>query len=355
MKREKVTIKEIAKRAGVSPATVSLVLSRKGNIKEETRNKVLAVTKELGYITSRSFYEEVLIGSKLISLIAFIDGTHPSGRFYLPLIQGVTDKLKEEGYKVTVDIVGELAQDKRELRKKYLKEFEKDQKNIAGILILSTWAIGLEEVIPFIEENKPVIFLDTKMPEINKNFVLIDHYKGAFDAVEYLIKLGHRNIAHISGTKGHPHTEARLKGYLDALKAYNIPIKDEYIIEGDFNNLDLVIANMQRVLKLKPLPTAIFGANDNITITSMNFLKSKGVSVPDDISFIGFDNTHSSSLSDPPLTTISQPLYEVGKEGASMLLNLLETKKLFTEPRILRAELIIRKSTTAPKEVKAKI
>jgi len=349
MNKKRITIRDIAEMAGVSPATVSLVLSKKGNIKEETRKKVLAVTKELGYLSTRPFYEDTLISSNLVSLIAFIDGTHPSGRFYLPLIQGVTDKIKEEGYKVTVDIVGELVRDKRSLRKNILKEFHKDT---SGILILSTWDINIEEVIPFIEENKPVVLLEARISGVNKNFVVIDHYKGAFDAVEYLIKLGHRNIAHISGTKGHPHTEARLAGYLDALKAYNIPIREDYIIEGDFNNLDLVLENMKKFLQLRPLPTAIFGANDNITITAMNFVKNRGFNVPEDISLIGFDNTHSSSLSNPPLTTVTQPLYEVGKEGASMLLNLLKTKKLFTVPKVLRAELVIRQSTTVSKEVR---
>jgi LacI family transcriptional regulator len=349
LNRRKVTIKEIAEKAGVSPATASLVLSKKGNIKEETRKRVLEIAKELGYIHLRPSYGEISSISNLVALIAFIDGTHPSGRFYLPLVQGVTDRIKKKGYKVTVDIGGDLTQDKRNLRKKYLKEFHKD---ISGILILSTWPIDFEEIIPFIGENKPVVLLDAKVPAFDKNFVIIDHYRGTFEAVEYLIKLGHRNIAHISGTKGHPHTEARLKGYLDALKAYNIPIREDYIIEGDFNNLDLVLENMQNFLHLKPIPTAIFGANDNITITSMKFIKSKGFKVPEDISFVGFDNTHSSSLSEPPLTTVSQPLYEVGIEGAEMLIELLETKKLFTEPKILRAELVIRQSATVPKGVR---
>lgn len=349
MNRKRVTIKEIAKIAGVSSATASLVLSKKGNIREETRKRVLDVAKELGYFHHWASHKEILSTSNLVALIAFIDGTHPSGRFYLPLIQGVTDRVKDRGYKVTVDIVGELSQDKKNLRRKYLEEFQKD---ISGILILSTWHLDFEEILPFIRENKPVVILDAKIPKLDKNFVIIDHYKGAFEAVEYLIKLGHRNIAHISGTKGHPHTEARLNGYLDALRSYNLPIRDDYIIEGDFNNLELVLENMRKFICLKPLPTAIFGANDNITITAMKFLKSNGYNIPEDISFVGFDNTHSSSLSEPPLTTVSQPLYEVGIEGAEMLIELLETKKLFTEPKILRAELVIRRSATVPKGVR---
>ncbi len=348
LKKRKITIKDIAEKAKVSPTTVSLVLSRKGNIKDETREKVLMAARELGYNNSRATYKETISSSNLVSLIAFIDGTHPSGRFYLPLIQGVTDIIKEKGYKVTIDIVGELSQDKRSLRKKYLKEFQVEQKDVSGILILSAWNMGFDEIIPFIGENKPVVLLETKIPELDKNFIMIDHYKGAFDAVEYLIKLGHTNIVHILGTKGHPHTDARLNGYLDALKTHNIPIRKDYIIEGDFNNLDLVLENIQNILNLKPLPTAIFGSNDNITITAMKFIKSKGFNVPKDISFIGFDNSHSSSLADPPLTTVSQPLYEVGKEGAKMILELLETKKLFTQPKILGAELIIRQSTSEP-------
>jgi len=346
LNKRKVKIKDIAERAGVSSATASLVLSRKGNIKEETRKRVLEVARELGYIRFDSLYEETLPSTNLVALVAFIDGTHPSGRFYLPLIQGVTDTIRKEGYKVTVDIGGDLPQDKRSLRKKYLKDFQKD---ISGILLLSNWPIEFEEVLPFIGENKPVIFLETGIPGFNKNSVSIDHYRGAFEAVEYLIKLGHRDIAHITGTKGHPHTEARLNGYLDALKSYNIPIKEDYIIEGDFNNLELILDRLENFLQSKPLPTAIFGANDNITITAMNFIRNKGFKIPDDISFVGFDNTHSSNLSDPPLTTVKQPLYNVGVEGAKMLIELLESKKLFTAFKTLKAELIIRDSTSVPR------
>lgn len=346
MDKKRVKIKDIAERVGVSSATVSLVLSGKGNVREETRKRILEVANNLGYSRSIPPHRENSSSINLLALIAFIDGTHPSGRFYLPLIQGVTDTIKKQGYKVTVDIGGELSQDKKNLRKKYLKEFHKD---ISGILLLSTWPIEIEEVLPLIGENKPVIFLETGIPGFNKNSVLIDHYRGAFEAVEYLIKLGHNDIAHITGTRGHPHAEARLNGYVDALKAYNIPIKEDSIIEGDFNNLDLVLDRLQKFLQSRPLPTAIFGANDNITLTAMKFIKNRGFKVPEDISFIGFDDTHSSSLSDPPLTTVKQPLYDVGVEGAKMLIELLETKKLFTAFKVLKAELIIRDSTSAPR------
>lgn len=333
MSEKKITIKDIAEKAEVSYTTASLVLSGKGRISKETQEKVIKVASELGYISNRRAQE-------YISLIAFIDGTHYTGGFYMPLIQGVIDRLRDDGYYTNLDIRGDYGPDEFVKRKEILENIPN---NSSGILILSHWSLSIEEILPFLDNKRPFIVLGGSISGFERNFITVEHYRGAFEAVEYLIKAGHRKIAHISGPKGHQHAELRLKGYIDALTKYNIPIREEYVLEGDYHKKSAVEA-MKKLLNLKPLPSAIFVANDNMALSAMQVAKDNGLKIPEDISFVGFDDIHAASLSDPPLTTVRQPLYDVGREGAGMLINLLENGNLFIEPKMLRVSLIIRKS-----------
>lgn len=333
--RNKITIKYIAEKAGVSYATASLALSGKGRISEVTRKKVLEVASSLGYKSEKK-------ALSCIPLIAFVEANSHMGGFYMSLIEGVIDRLKEANYTVLLDISGELGPDKAQERKRILKNLSN---NYEGILILSHWGITFDEVLGFLDNKKPFIVLDGSIPGFERNYITIDHYQGAFDAVEYLIKAGHRDIAHISGPKNHEHAQLRLKAYIDVLKKYNIPIREEYIVEGDYHKRSGMLA-MERLLKVRPLPSAVFVANDNMAITAMQLVKGYGYKVPDDISFIGFDDIQAAELSEPPLTTVRQSLYEVGREGANMLVELLESGNLLTEYKMLKADLVIRGSVS---------
>lgn len=331
--KSKINIKHIAEKAGVSYATASLVLSGKGRISENTRKKVLDVASCLGYAIKKSPLSN-------IPLIAFVDANSHMGGFYISLIEGVIERLREDNYAVVLDIYGECGLDKISERKKHLENF---YRNIDGALILSHWGITIDEILPFLDNNKPFIVLDGSISGFERNYVTVDHYKGAFDAVEYLIKLGHTNIAHIAGSRYHEHAQLRLKGYIDVLKKYNLPIKKEYIVEGDYHKKSGIEA-MKNLLQLKPVPTAVFVANDNMAIVAMQVAKENGYRIPEDISFVGFDDIQASELSEPPLTTVRQPLYELGREGAEMLLNLLKNGNQLIKPRILVPSFVPRNS-----------
>lgn len=331
--RKKVTIKYIAEKAGVSYATASLALSGKGRISELTRKRVLEIASNLGYTLEKKALSS-------IPLIAFVEANSHMGGFYMSLIEGVIDRLREANYTVLLDISGEFGSDKVQERKRILKDLSN---NYEGILILSHWGITFEEVLYFLDNKKPFVVLDGSIPGFERNYVTIDHYQGAFEAVEYLINAGHRDIAHISGPKNHEHAQLRLKAYIDVLKKYNIPIREEYIVEGDYHKKSGMLA-MERLLKVRPLPSAVFVANDNMAITAMQVAKDHGYKIPDDISFIGFDDIQAAELSEPPLTTVRQSLYEVGREGAEMLVELLESGNLLAEYKMLRASLVIRES-----------
>lgn len=331
--KTKVTLKHIAEKAGVSYATASLALSGKGRLSDSTRRKVLEIASELGYPIDRKSISD-------IPLIAFVDSNSHMGGFYMSLIEGVIDRLRRENYAVLLDICGEIGPSKSYERMDRIKDFCSDYN---GVLILSHWGVTVEEILPLIDHKKPFIVLDGTISGFERNYVTVDHYQGAFDAVEYLIKAGHKNIAHISGPQNHEHAQLRLKAYIDALKKYKLPIREEYIIEGDYHKRS-GIKGMEKLLSLKPLPTAVFVANDNMAITAMQVAKERGYHIPQDISFIGFDDIQAAELSEPPLTTVRQPLYDLGKEGAEMLIKLLESGNLVIEPRVLRANLIIRES-----------
>ncbi|MGC8971517.1 MAG: LacI family DNA-binding transcriptional regulator, partial [bacterium] len=323
--KTKVTVKYIAEKAGVSYATASLALSGKGRISDSTRKKILEIASELGYPIDKKSISN-------IPLIAFVDANSHMGGFYMSLIEGVIDRLREYNYAVLLDICGEFGPDRIIERKKRLEDFHQ---NYDGILILSHWGITVEEVLPLLDHKKPFIVLDGTIKGFARNYVTVDHYQGAFDAVEYLIQVGHRYIAHISGPQNHEHAQLRLNAYIDALKKYKLPVREEYIVEGDYHKKSGIQA-MEKLLNLKPLPSAIFVANDNMAITAMQVAKDKGYHIPQDISFIGFDDIQAAELSEPPLTTVRQPLYDVGKEGAEMLIELLESRNLVIEPRVLR-------------------
>lgn len=331
--KKRVTIKHIAEKAGVSYATASLSLSGKGRISESTRKKVLEVASDLGYIVERKPISN-------IPLIAFVEANSHMGGFYMSLIEGVIDRLKESNYAVLLDICGEFGPDRVSERKKIL---ENVCKKFDIVLILSHWGITLEEVLQFLDYKKPFVVLDGSISGFERNYVTVDHYQGAFDAVEYLIRAGHIDIAHISGPKNHEHAQLRLRAYIDALKKYNIPIREDYIVEGDYHKKSGIIA-MEKLLEVKPVPSAVFVANDNMAIIAMQVAKDKGYRVPEDISFIGFDDIQAAEFSEPPLTTVRQPLYEVGKEGAEMLVRLLESGNLLNEHKVLRTSLVLRNS-----------
>lgn len=334
--KTRVTLKDIAEKAGVSYATASLALSGKGRLSDSTRKRILEIASELGYPIDKKSISD-------IPLIAFVDSNSHMGGFYMSLIEGVIDRLRKDNYAVLLDICGEIGPNKSLERKIRLKNFCLDYKDYNGILILSHWGVTVEEILPLLDYKKPFIVLDGTISGFERNYVAVDHYQGAFDAVEYLIKVGHRNIAHITGPQNHEHAQLRLKAYLDVLKKYKLPVREEYIIEGDYHKRTGTYA-MEKLLNIKPPPTAVFVANDNMAITAMQVAKERGYNIPQDISFIGFDDIQAAELSEPPLTTVRQPLYDVGREGAEMLIELLESGNLVIEPRVLRANLIIRNS-----------
>ncbi len=312
-----VTIKDVARLAGVSPATVSIVLNGKGKVSEETQKKVEEAAQKLGYrpnIVARSL---VRGKTNTILLCAFIKEQEKLSAFYGELINRLLTSISAEEYYLQIVVKGEFFNghplDKREALLNIARN-----RLFEGLAILSHWPIHYSEVSDLVKENFPFVIVNQKVEGKGVSYVDIDHYGGAQKAVKYLIDKGHKRIAHLRGPREHRHAEERYRAYVDTLLDFNIPLKKEYVVEGNFRRISGREA-MEKLLQLSPLPSAVFAANDKMAIGALQVAKERGISVPQDLTIIGFDGIEAVKYTDPPLPTVEQPLGELGKVAAEIL------------------------------------
>lgn len=331
-----ITIKDVARLAGVSPATVSLVLSNKGQVAEETRRKVLEAAEKLGYRPNILARNLIKGKTNTVLLCAFIKEQSRFSAFYGELINSLLSAISSQGYYLQMVVKGEFYNghplDKREalLEIAHNRLFE-------GLVILSHWPILYPEVSDLVRECFPFVIVNQRLEEEGVSFVDIDHYGGAKEAVKYLIRRGHHLIAHIRGPKEHRHAEERYRAYVDTLLEHDVPLKKEYIVEGNFRRVSGRVA-MEALLGVHPFPTAIFAGNDKMAIGALQVAKEKGLRVPQDVTIVGFDGIEAVKYTDPPLPTVEQPLGEVGKIAATILMEQIkggEVKKVVLPCRLI--------------------
>ncbi|TYP47889.1 LacI family DNA-binding transcriptional regulator [Thermosediminibacter litoriperuensis] len=343
MARKNATIYDIAKLAKTSTATVSRVLSNSGYpVKEELRQRVLEAAKKLNYTPN-------LLGRQLKTKetrdIAVII-PNISNPFYPSIVLGVEDAAREKGYNVL------LCDSYRnpQLEIAYLNSMAKKQ--VRGIII-SSISQNQRFLKELVSRGFNIVAFDQNVT-FPCNRISFDYVKGGFLATEHLIKLGHKKIAFISAPLTRASRKGVFEGYLKALKHYKLDVNKELILindkEQEINNEIYEYENgielVKRFLKIKDMPTAIFAVNDMTAIGVIQGLKSFGVKVPDDVSVVGFDNIFISEMIEPPLTTIEQPKYEMGKLAATLLIDRLQNEgdKKYIEIN-MSPTLIIRKST----------
>jgi LacI family transcriptional regulator len=337
--------KEIAKIAGVSRSTVSRVINNYSNVPIETRKKVLEAIEKYNYVPYSS--ARILAGksNKIIGLFitdAKFDSNDNSvftSSYYSLFTSIVIDTARRFDYNVLISSVRE----------------EKDFLNIRDLFYNKTIAGGIfiggknsESNIINIIKNDCRVALVGLDPIENKNsckncfIVNADNFKGAYRATEYLIDLGHKSIAHISGFMDQLSSIDRLRGYKKALSDYRIPIIDELIVQGEFTE----ISGYEQTDKLlrKEKITAIFAGNDNMAIGCMHAIEDHKLKVPQDISVIGFDDIEIARYIKPSLTSVNLSLYEMGEIAASKLIESIEEDSILDTRFTVPVELIIRKS-----------
>jgi LacI family transcriptional regulator len=195
-----------------------------------------------------------------------------------------------------------------------------------------------------IDFGTPVVFFDRVATDIKTSKVVQDDYNGAFEAVKHLVSSGYEKIAHISGRKSLAITQKRTRGYVDALKKYKLPIREEWITQSGFSQEDGE-KDVYELLKCKDRPDAIFAVNDRKAIGAMLSLKKLNIRIGEEMGVIGFTNDPVSSIISPGLTTIAVPALEVGSKSCELLLKHISKKHFEPEELILPGKLIVREST----------
>lgn len=333
---KKLTIKDIAKMAGVSIATVSMILNNKDeSISSSTRERVLKIIEENNYISNKMARSLVTRQTKTIGLV-IPDITNP---FFPELARGAEDKANEAGY----NIIFCNTDDDLHKEEKYLNMLA--EKMVDGIIFTQS-ANRSGEISGIDRIAIPFIVIDRNVESENiRGKVLVDNEAGAYQAVSYLLKEGYRKIILINGEPTAQTTLDRMAGYKRALQEHGIDFNEEYVWSGHFKSQWGEEA-IKLILERKIPFDAVFCGNDLIAISAVKALKNAGFAIPDDVGVIGFDDIYMAQMVEPELTTVRQPNYEMGYKAVELLVEVLENPEQVVERNIiLQTELIIRKST----------
>lgn len=347
-KAKRITSEDVARRAGVSRTTVSLVLNNVHTVQisEETRRRVFETAKSLGYVPDAAAQA---LASRRVRVIGLVLTRSPhlvaSDSFLTQVLDGLIGIVHQHGMRLLIDIL-ELHNDKDV----YLDLVR--GKRIDGI-ILSGPRYN-DEILKLLEEQPFPTVLMGQLPEAGCCSVDVDNFKAAYQAISYLIRLGHTHIACI--TNADPRYTAaaeRLGGYRRALEDAGLAYDESYVRYGDFDPdsgyrqmRSLLVGNSQAS---SPRITAAFVASDVVAFGAKAAIRELGLRVPEDISLIGFDDVPFARYMDPPLTTIRLPAYDLGWAAGDTLISLIRGETLETSQILLETELIERKSCAAPK------
>ncbi|MGB8454897.1 MAG: LacI family DNA-binding transcriptional regulator [Anaerocolumna sp.] len=332
MKRSAITIEEIAKKANVSIATVSRIINHKGSVKPETRQRVLDIMEELNFLPRT--ISPLSDSNSNVILMCVPEFDNP---FNSLVINGVQKSAHEHGYDILL------------LQAKAFYTESSDYTNIlknnsiAGIIILSS--VPHPKLIEELTFRCPVVMCSEYCEEYNVPFVSIDDVAAARTAVNYLISSGCKKIGMINCSLKHKYARHREQGYKDALEAAGMTINESWIAHISSINYSLALSNAMHILSLPDRPDAFFTASDVFAVSVMNGAKKLGLSVPGDISIIGFDNIELSTMTEPQITTIEQPSYQLGFQSCELLVEKIDKPFIEDKQIILGTELIVRGST----------
>jgi DNA-binding LacI/PurR family transcriptional regulator len=329
------TIREVAKKAKVSVATVSRVLNDSPLVKTDTREHVLKIVRELGYFPNVFARGLSKNKTEIIGLVVPPSPFLFSAYYFNEILRGVEFEASKNNYRLLISV------DQSGFEKSQVANLF-NQRQVDGLIIVAIPLDALEK--SGLEKRKiPLVLISTHSPQFN--CVYADNIEGAVCATQHLIGLGHRRIAIINGVMSGSDAQERFKGYKEALVKNNIEYRQELVRVGNFRQEEAYKA-MEELLGLKPPPTAIFAANDLMAIGAMKAIKEKGMHIPQDISIVGFDDIDLASFIDPPLTTIRQPMFDIGKVAVESLIDIMDKKQAKTVQKALKTELVIRESTT---------
>ncbi len=330
------TVKDIAKLAGVSPATVSLALNGK-SVSRKALTKVLRAAEELEYqpkLSARSLRSGKMMSVGFYVVEESFEEACNSG-YLFPLIAGISSTLSTNGYSLqfqsfmpdTIDVI----------TKKALEQ------SVDAMIILPHYRNVASTLMSALDKTKlPVVFLQCETT-LDAHTVVIDNSEGARIALKYLYANGHVDIGMVAGPEYHVDSLARLDAYTSMAKELNLVIRKDWIQYGNFT-IESGFECANRILGSNDRPTALFCLNDYMAVGAMHAIRQRGLRVPGDISVVGFDDSPVSQACSPRLTTIKQPFIEQGTIGANIVLEILSGQTTAVQTHIVQPKLVERES-----------
>lgn len=338
MKKKKITLSVIADELKVSKTLVSLVLNGKGDasaINKSTQEKVINKARELNYQPNQVARGLRMGTTKTIGLLV-ADISNP---FFARITRTIEHYAEEEGYSLIV-----CSSDEEQEREKRLVRMLLDRQ-VDGVIMTSTLS-NAEELDSLFPNQYPVVLLDRYLDYSNKNFVGVNNISATKEAINHFIKKGHQNIGFLTLTPSYISTlRDRRAGYIEALKEHDIELKEDYIIEIDYNLIKAKeYAQIKDFVRANKEISAIFTTNNHLAVACLEALKQLELKIPEDVSIITFDDVELFQYTSPALSTIAQPLADIGQKAVSILLNEIKESLPSQKREILQTKLIIRES-----------
>ncbi|GGE26198.1 DNA-binding transcriptional regulator CytR [Pullulanibacillus camelliae] len=325
---------DVAKYANVSTATVSRALQHPESVKEETRQKVLAAITALNYTPNVLARQLRRMETKTILVVV----PNIENNVFSQLLSGIDAVANQKGYKVLLGNINH----KVDKIYDYLDHFR--QRQIDGMIMLISDLS--DHILQDLANELPLVITPDSSDDAIVPTVVVDNVGSSQRATEHLISLGHRRLAHIAGPLHLSSSKSRLEGYRQALHENGIRFDHELVKAGDFT-IQAGFKQMEQLLLMEVPPTAVFCASDEIAMGAIKRIKQHGLKVPEDIAIVGFDNVKFSSIFEPALTTMAQPLEEMGRQSMKVLIDRMNGKTLSKNHFIYSADLIIRESCGA--------
>ena len=336
-----VTIKDIAKKAGVSHTTVSRALNGNHSIPERTTLVIREIAKEMGYLPSAAARGLKTKKSNAVGVIV----SRIDNPYFGEILQGIEEVLQQTGYSLFIasshlDFSSE---------KNIVQAFAEHR--VDGVIICSvTFKPSHASLLK--QYGMPIVVINNQSQEEYQCSIAHDDVDGARSITRHLLQLGHERIAYIGNLQAERVNEDRLLGYKAEIQKAGLEVDDALIVNCEGSEIENGMQGMTQLLASDKQPTAVFCFNDLMAIGALTILNQRNIAVPDEISVAGFDNIAYSAFTHPPLTTFDQPKRVIGAEAAQMLLNMLEEseEKHESEPvtHIMRGHLLVRNSTGAP-------
>ncbi|SFA39538.1 transcriptional regulator, LacI family [Parageobacillus thermantarcticus] len=328
-----VTIYDVAREANVSMATVSRVVNGNPNVKPSTRKKVLEAIERLGYRPNA--VARGLASKKTTTVGVIIPDI--SSIFFAELARGIEDIATMYKYNIILSNSDQNKEKELHLLNTMLA------KQVDGILFMGG-NITEEHVSEFQKSPVPIVLAATIEPNNTIPSVNIDYEQAAFEAVTYLLEKGNKRVAYVAGPTNDPINQKKLAGYRRALETHGLTYEEELVIEGD-NSYDSGIEAYEKIAELAEKPTAVFAGTDEMALGVIHSAQDHGVRIPDQLEVVGFDNTRLATMVRPRLTTVMQPMYDIGAVAMRLLTKYMNKENVENHIVVLPHRIEYREST----------